>query len=69
MEVDLALITHYDCLLGDIELSILTTAKQHHAPTLYLLRTVPGIGEILSLVRRYEIHDIGRFPRVQDFVS
>ena len=69
MEVDLALINHYDCLLGDIELSILTTAKQHHAPTLYLLRTVPGIGEILSLVRRYEIHDIGRFPRVQDFVS
>jgi hypothetical protein len=34
MEVDLALINHYDCLLGDIELSILTTAKQHHAQTL-----------------------------------
>jgi transposase len=69
MEVDLARINHYDCLLGDIELSILKTAKQHHAHTLYLLRTVPGIGEILSLVLLYEIHDIGRFPRVQDFVS
>jgi transposase len=69
MEVDLALINHYDCLLGDIELSILTTAKPHHAHTLYLLRTVPGIGEILSLVLLYEIHDIGRFPRVQAFVS
>jgi hypothetical protein len=35
MAVDLALINHYDCLLGDIELSILTTAEQHHAHTLY----------------------------------
>jgi transposase len=69
IEVDLALLGHYDQLLRDMELSILTTAKQHDANTLYLLRTVPGIGEILSLVLLYEIHDIERFPRVQDFVS
>jgi transposase len=69
IEVDLALIGHYDHLLRDVELSILKTAKQHNANTLYLLRTVPGIGEILSLVLLYEIHDIERFPRVQDFVS
>ena len=50
IEVDLALIGHDDQLLRDVELSILTTAKQHHAQTLYLRRTVPGIGEILSLV-------------------
>jgi transposase len=67
--VDLALIDHYDQLLRDVELAILTTAKQHNANTLYLLRTVPGIGEILSLVLLYEIHDLQRFPRVQDFVS
>ena len=69
IEVDLALIGHYDQLLRDVELSILKTAKQHNAQTLYLLRTVPGIGEILSLVLLYEIHDIARFPRVQDFLS
>jgi transposase len=69
IEVDLALVGHYDQLLRDMELSILTTAKQHDANTLYLLRTVPGIGEILSLVLLYEIHDIQRFSRVQDFVS
>jgi transposase len=69
IDVDLALIGHYDSLLHDMELSVLTTAKQHHANTLYLLRTVPGIGEILSLVLLYEIHDIHRFPRVQNFVS
>jgi transposase len=69
IEVDLALVGHYDQLLRDVELSILTTAKQHDANTLYLLRTVPGIGEILSLVLLYEIHDIQRFSRVQDFAS
>src|ERR671923_2137156 len=69
IEVDLALIDHYDRLLRDMELPILKTAKQHDANTLYLLRTVPGIGEIVSLVLLYEIHDIHRFPRVQDFVS
>jgi transposase len=69
IDVDLALISHYDSLLRDMELSVLTTARQHHANPLYLLRTVPGIGEILSLVLLYEIHDIHRFPRVQDFVS
>jgi len=33
------------------------------------LQTVPGIGKILRLVLLYEIHDVHRFPRVQDFVS
>ena len=69
IEVDLALLGHYDDLLRDMEFAILRTAKQHNAHTLYLLRTVPGIGEILSLVLLYEIHAIDRFPRVQDCVS
>jgi len=69
IEIDLALITYYDDLLKDLELYILKTAKQHDANTLYLLQTIPGIGKILSLVLLYEIHDIRRFPRVQDFAS
>lgn len=69
IEVDLALIGYYDALLRDVELSIVKTAKHHDANTLYLLQTVPGIGKILSLVLLYEIHDIARFPRVQDFAS
>jgi transposase len=69
IEVDLALITYYDELLRDVELTILKTAKHHDANTLYLLQTVPGIGKILSLVLLYEIHRIERFPTVQDFVS
>jgi transposase len=69
IEVDLALIDYYDPLLTDLELHIVKTAKQHDAQTLYRLQSVPGIGKILSLVLLYEIHDIQRFPRVQDFVS
>jgi transposase len=69
VEVDLALIDHYDRLLRDVELTIVQTAKQHNAQALYRLQSVPGIGKILSLVLLYEIHDITRFPRVQDFVS
>jgi transposase len=69
MEVDLALISYYDELLRDVELTIVQTAKQHDANTLYLLQTVPGIGKILSLVLLYEIQHIDRFPRVQEFAS
>jgi transposase len=47
IEVDLALITYYDALLRDVELAILKTAQQHDPHTLYLLQTVPGIGNIL----------------------
>ena len=69
LDVDRALVGHYDQLLRDVELALLTTATQHDATPLYLLRTVPGIGEILSLVLRDEIHGIQRFSRVPDFVS
>ena len=67
--VDLARITDDDARLKDLELYILKTAKHHDAHTLYLLQTIPGIGKILSLVLLDEIHQIDRFPRVQDFAS
>ena len=69
VEVDLALLDYDDQLLRDLEFAMVKMAKQHDANTLSLLQTVPGIGKILSLVLLYEIHDIARFPRVQDFVS
>src|SRR3990170_1304660 len=69
MAVDLALIDHYDRLLTDVELYITNTAKVHDVNAFYRLRSVPGIGKILALVILYEIHDIARFPTVQDFAS
>jgi len=66
---DLKRIGFYDGLLNEIELEIVRHAKQHDPNSVYLLDTVPGVGKILSLVLLYEIHDIGRFPSVQDFAS
>jgi transposase len=67
--VDLALSTDDDQRLGDIALSRVQAAKHHDANTLYLVQTVPGIGQILSRVRLDDIHDMARFPRGQDVVS
>src|SRR5712691_9929637 len=69
IEVDVSLINHYDQLLGEVELYITRTAKAHEVQTFSRLQSVPGIGQILALVILYEIQDIARFPRVQDFVS
>jgi transposase len=67
--IDLALIDAYAVRIHDIERHILASAKAHDATTLHLLRTIPGIGKILSLVILYEIHDIRRFPTSQKFCS
>ena len=56
-------------ILKPLEWHIEKTAKQHDYHTLCLLRSIPGVGQILALVILYEIHDIKRFPRVQDFSS
>jgi transposase len=69
IEVDISLIDHYDKLLGEVELYITRSAKAHDVQTFARLQSVPGIGQILALVILYEIQDIARFPRVQDFVS
>jgi len=67
--VALALSAHYDRLLRAMELTLLTTAKPHDATTLSRRRTVPGLGEMLSLGLLYALHDIHRFPRGPDCVS
>jgi transposase len=69
IEVDLALLEQYDTLIADLELTLVRTAKQHDADAFHRLRSVPGIGKVLALTILYEIHDITRFDRVQEFAS
>ncbi len=69
MQMNVSLINHYDRLLTETELFLVRHAKTDDANTFHLLRSVPGIGKILALVILYEIHDIRRFPRVQEFLS
>jgi len=52
-----------------MELYLIHEVRKDHNREFYLLRSVPGIGEVLSLTLFYEIHDLSRFPRVQDFLS
>ncbi len=69
IEVDLALLEQYDTLIADLELTLTRTAKEHDADAFHRLRSVPGIGKVLALTILYEIHDITRFDRVQEFAS
>jgi transposase len=67
--VDLALLAHYDTLLTDLESYLVRQAKQHDAQSFHLLRSIPGVGKVLALTILYEIHDVNRFERVQQFAS
>jgi len=69
IEVDLVLVETYDGLITDLELTIVREAKRHDADAFHRLRSVPGIGKVLALTILYEIHDITRFDRVQEFAS
>jgi transposase len=69
IETNLSLIDNYNSLLLKLEHYICKKAKVHDHEALLRLLSVPGIGQTLALVILYEIHDIRRFPRVQDFVS
>jgi transposase len=69
VEVDLALVAFMNQLLNKLEYHIEKTARHHDYHSLYLLRSIPGVGQILAMVIVYEVHDINRFARVQDFSS
>jgi transposase len=69
VQADLDLIDAYDAKVLDLERHLIKTAKVDNAPTLDLLRTIPGIGKVLGLVLLYEIDDIARFPEVGNFLS
>jgi transposase len=69
VELDLAMIEHYDSLLARLEQELARMAKDHDAFAYHLLRSIPGVGRILTLVLLYEIENVNRFPRVQEFLS
>jgi transposase len=69
IELDLALIEHYDRELPALERYLEANAQAHDPLGLAILRTMHGMGKILGLSILYEIHDIKRFARVQQFLS
>jgi len=69
IEIDLAMLEHYDPLITDLELCLVNNAKVHDPQMFHRLRSIPGIGKVLALVLMYEIHDINRFGSVGRFIS
>ena len=69
IETDMTLLDSYHRILLDIEADIRKQAIHHDPISYQLLRSVHGIGPILSMVILYEIYDINRFPTVGNFIS
>jgi len=69
ISLDLALLERYDERITDLELDLVRRAKQHDPQAFQRLRSIPGVGKVLALTILYEIHDIRRFDRVQEFAS
>ena len=69
MDLNMALLECYAKELSKIEWFLEQQAKQHNPVHLHLLKSISGIGRILSLTIIYEIGDINRFPSVQNFAS
>jgi hypothetical protein len=67
--VDLALIGGEDQWLSDGEVTLVQTAKPHEAHPVSRLPSIPGLGQLVRVVLRDDIHAMRRFPRVQDVVS
>ncbi len=69
VELDLAFIAHCDDQVRAVELYLTRAAKVDDPQAYARLRSVPGVGPVLALILLYEIHDVGRFPEVGQFLS
>jgi transposase len=69
IQIDLDLIRHYMVEIKRLEAKILALTKQHNSLALSILQSLPGAGKVLPLTLLYEIHDVNRFPSVQQFSS
>jgi transposase len=68
-QTDLDMIEFIDPKIKQLEQQIRAQAKCHDRASLNILLSVPGIGDIFSLIILYEICDINRFQSHQKFCS
>jgi transposase len=66
---DLELIDAFDEQVRDLELYLTRTAKVDDPQAYHRLRSIPGVGPVLTLILLYEIHDVHRFEEVGQFLS
>ena len=66
---DVELAAAYDDVIRTLEKQISRTVRVHDEHSFLLLRTIPGVGFTLAATLLYEIHHIGRFAKVGEFLS
>lgn len=66
---DMNIIDWLDPQIDQLEHQIIQQAKQHNYRDFALLKTIPGVGEIIALIILYETHDLNRFSSVQKYSS
>jgi transposase len=69
LQNDIDMIEYYNSLKNKLENHILKNARGHDNHALALLRSMRGLGKIISLTILYEIHTIKRFKSAQCFSS
>ena len=69
VRANMFIVQHYDKVIDKLERVILKHTRRDHGWQYNLLKTVPGIGKVIALTILFEVDDISRFPRVQDFSS
>src|SRR5215831_4144499 len=66
---DMAMIRHFDTQVFQLEEELQRQTKRIACREFTLLKSIPGIGEVLELTILHEIGDIERFPSIKDFLS
>ena len=69
IEADIEVLDRLHEVLLKIERTVLAEARESDPVALQLLRSIPGVGKILSLVILYEMEDVNRFAKVGNFIS
>jgi transposase len=69
LATDIRVMNDMDQIIDALEQKIESAAKHHDRQAFELLKTIPGVGNILALTLLYEIHTISRFPSPQKFSS
>ena len=69
INLNMAILDCYAEQLSKVEWYVEQQAKQHKPVHLHVLKSIHGVGRILSLTIIYEIGDINRFESVQKFAS
>ena len=69
IEADIAVLDRLHEVLLNVERTVLAQAREADPVALTLLRSIPGVGKIISLVILYEMEDVNRFAKVGNFIS